>query len=218
MSRRELSRLVSALAQEIRNPLTSIRGLADALPEPDADEPFPSRLAALGTESVRRIEAALERLERLTAFPPPEPDDVDVCALLEEVLDKRRGRIHERRLLVLEELDRGRPRAHCDPEQLRFALEAVLDAALALVPERGHVYLASKRNAVGLRGGPSVRVLLRFRGPQLGGPVHERMELAAAGNSLDVAVAEIVIRAQRGTLTLDTSDRSETLLIIDLPG
>ncbi|MDJ0848995.1 MAG: histidine kinase dimerization/phospho-acceptor domain-containing protein [Myxococcota bacterium] len=216
-SRRELDRLVSALAQEVRNPLTSIRGLAEALPDRDADEEFRGRLAALTTESVMRIEGALERLERLTSFAPPEPADVDVCALLEEVLDKRRGRIHERRLLVLEELDRGRPRAHCDPEQLRFALEAVLDAALQLVPERGHVYLASKRNAVGLRGGPSVRVLLRYRGPQLGGPAPERSDLAAAGNSLDVAVAEIVIRAQRGTLTVDASDRSETLLIIDLP-
>ena len=217
-SPRELTRLVAALGHEIRNPLTSIRGLAEVLPDRDADEEFRSQLAALTTESVVRIEGALERLERLTSFPPPEPADVDVCALLEEVLDKRRGRIHERRLLVLEELDRGRPRAHCDPEQLRFSLEAVLDAALQLVPERGHVYLASKRNAVGLRGGPSVRVLLRFRGPQLGGPPPERSDLAAAGNSLDVAVAEIVIRAQRGTLTVDTSDRSETLLIIDLPG
>ena len=99
-------------------------------------------------------------------FPRPSLAPVDVSRLLEELLDERRKAIHERRLLVLEELDRSQPRALCDPEQLRFAFEALLDKSLELVPERGDVYLASKRHASGLRGEPSIRVLLRFRGPE----------------------------------------------------
>lgn len=221
----ELARLAAALGHEVRNPLSAVRALAELLPERHADPEFRARFESLAGQGLARVEEALERLDRLAAFPPPVPQPIDVGGLLEEVLDKRRGRIHERRLLVLEELDRGRPRALCDPEQLRFVFEALLDAAIGLVPERGHVYLASKRNTTGLRGGPSVRVLLRYRGPQLGpegeapalGSSAQHPELSPAANALDVAVSEIVVRAQGGTLTLDTSDRNETVLVVDLP-
>jgi signal transduction histidine kinase len=205
------------LGHDLRNPLTAVRALAELLPDQYADPDFRARFATLVGEGLTRVEEALERLDRLAAFPPPMRQAIDVGGLLEEVLDKRRGRIHERRLLVLEELDRARPRALADPEQLRFVFEALLDAAIGLVPERGHVYVASKRNSSGLRGGPSVRVLLRYRGPQVGPTGPQRTDLAPAANALDVALAEIVTRAQGGTLTLDTSDHSETVIIVDLP-
>jgi DNA-binding NtrC family response regulator len=213
----QLTRLVAAVGHELRNPLTAVRALAELLPEHYAEPEFRARFARVAGEGLNRVEDALDHLDRLAAFAAPEREPIDVGGLLEEVLDKRRGRIHERRLLVLEELDRARPRALCDPEQLRFAFEALLDAAIDLVPERGHVYLASKRNTAGLGGGPSVRVLLRFRGPQVGpvGPQHTQLEPAA--NALDVALAEIAVSAQGGTLTVDTSDRSETVIVVDLP-
>jgi len=213
----ELTRLAAAVGHELRNPLTAVRALAELLPDNHADPEFRARFAELAGEGLSRVDEALERLDRLAAFSAPEGKAIDVGGLLEEVLDKRRGRIHERRLLVLEELDRGRPRAQADPEQLRFVFEALLDAAIGLVPERGHVYIASKRNTSGLRGGPSVRVLLRYRGPQMGPAGPQRADLAPAANALDVAVAEIVVRAQGGTLTLDTSDSTETVIVVDLP-
>ena len=164
-----------------------------------------------------RVDDVLVRLDRLASFPPPQPRPVDVVHLLEEVLDKRRKAIHERRLLVLEELDRSQPRAICDPEQLRFAFEALLDKSLELVPARGDLYLASKRHASGLRGEPSIRVLLRYRGPEAtaGGP--QLPEVSPAANALEFAIAELLIRAQGGSLALDTSDRNETVIVLDLP-
>lgn len=212
-----LMRLASAVGHELRNPLTAVRALAELLPERHADPEFRERFAGLAGAGLARVEAALDRLDRMASFSVPQRQSIDVGGLLEEVLDKRRGRIHERRLLVLEELDRGRPRALCDPEQLRFVFEALLDAAIHLVPERGHIYIASKRNLDALAGGPSVRVLLRYRGPQVGLTGPQRTDLAPAANALDVALAEIVVGAQGGTLTLDTSDRSETVIVVDLP-
>jgi hypothetical protein len=137
--------------------------------------------------------------------------------LLKEVLDKRRKAIHERRLLVLEELDRSQPQALCDPEQLRFAFEALLDKSLELVPARGDLYLASKRHASGLRGEPSIRVLLRYRGPEAAAGAPQLPEVSPAANALEFVIAELLIRAQGGSLALDTSDRNETVIVLDLP-
>jgi hypothetical protein len=62
-----------------------------------------------------------------------------------------------------------------------------------------------------------VRVLLRFRGPQIGPVGAQHTHLEPAANALDVALAEIALRAQGGTLTVDTSDRNETVIVVDLP-
>jgi DNA-binding NtrC family response regulator len=213
-----LRRLAAAVAHEVRNPLTAVRAFAELLPERHADPDFRERFARLASENMARVDDVLGRLDRLAAFPPPQPRPVDVGRLLEEVLDRRRKAIHERRLLVLEELDRSQPRALCDPEQLRFAFEALIDKSLDLVPARGDLYLASKRHASGLRGEPSIRVLLRHRGPgaaAAGAP--QLPDVSPAANALEFAIAELLIRNQGGTLALDTSDRNETVIVIDLP-
>lgn len=220
---RSLQRLAAAVGHELRNPLTAVRTFAELLPERYDDPDFRSHFARLTAEGLGRVEEIVGRLERLAALPPPERQAVDVGGLLEEVLEQRRAAIHRRRLVVLEELDRSRPTALCDPEQLRFAFEALLDKSLELVPERGDVYLASRRLDPGLAGGPCVRVLLRYRGPATpgagrpGGPGTPAGELSPAANALEFAIAEMVVRAQGGSLALDTSDSSETVLVLDLP-
>jgi hypothetical protein len=214
-----LQRLAAAVGHEVRNPLTAVRTFAELLPERFDDADFRGHFSRMADESLGRVETVLERLEQLAAFPEPERRAVDVGALLREVLEKRRATIHGRRLVVLEELDRSNPTALCDPEQLRFAFEALIDKSLELVPERGDVYLASRRHEAGLRGEPSVRILLRYRGSesQASETAAAAAELSPAANALSFALADIVVRAQGGTLALDTSDRSETVVVVDLP-
>ena len=212
-----LRKLAAAMAHELRNPLTAVRTFAELLPERHADPDFREHFARLVSENMARVDDVLVRLDRLASFPPPQPRPVDVGHLLEEVLDKRRQVIHGRRLLVLEELDRSQPQALCDPEQLRFAFEALLDKSLELVPARGDLYLASKRHASGLRGKPSIRVLLRYRGPEAAAGAPQLPEVSPAANALEFAIAELLIRAQGGSLALDTSDRNETVIVLDLP-
>jgi signal transduction histidine kinase len=217
-SGRSLQRLAAAVGHEVRNPLTAVRTFTELLPERFDDPDFRSHFARLAEQSLGQVEQVLGRLEQLATFPAPERRPVDVGALLREVLDKRRSTIHERRLVVLEELDRTDPTALSDPDQLRFAIESLIDGSLALVPERGDVYLASRRHDSGLRGEPSVRVLLRYRGPDE--PRHGSVpvgDVSPAANSLAFALADIVVRAQGGTLALDTSDSNETVLVLDLP-
>lgn len=211
-----LRRLAAAVGHELRNPLTAIRTFSALLPERHADPEFRVEFARLVGENLVRAEEVVARLERLAELGEPRPEAVELTALLEETLDKRRERIRARRLVVLEELDPARPTVRCDPRQLRLALDAVLDKTLSVVPERGDVYLASRRLETGLRGGPCVRVLLRFRGPHAR---HGDMmpDVAPAANALDYAIADLLLRAQGGSLTLDASDRGETVVLIDLP-
>jgi signal transduction histidine kinase len=199
----------------VRNPLTAIRTFAELLPERYGDREFRTRFARHVTQGVERVDHVVDALGRLAALGPPDRKPVDVSALLESVLDTRRQLIRERNLLVLKELDPSRPIALCDPEQLRFAFEVMLDRALEMLPDRGDLYLASRRHPTGLRGGPAVRVLLRLQMPGRAAPPGEG--LSPAENSLGFAIAEAVARAQGGSVAIGAGDPAETVVLMDLP-
>lgn len=212
----DLRKLAAAFGHELRDPLTVLRSFAALLPDRYADPDFRRSFGDLVTANVARASEIAERLEALGDLPPPEAHPTDVAVLLLAALEQRRPRIRARHLVVLEELDPLGAQARCDPEQLRLALEALLDAVLDLVPEHGDVYLASRRHEAGLRGGPCIRVLVRYRGPDTRGG-ETLSEVSPAANALGFAVADLLVRAQDGTLTLDSGERGETLLLLDLP-
>ena len=208
-----LRRLANALIHQVRNPLATIRTFADLLPDRFDDPEFRARFPEMVREDVGRIHGLLARLEQLAALDAPMRDKVDVSALLEALLEERREAFRSRHLLVLKELDSNRPTALADPAQLRLAFEALFDKALALVPERGDLYIASRRHEGGGSSQPSVRVLLRFHDPSAGGSD----ALGPLQHSIELLVAELIVRAQGGRFTLGASEAEERVLVVDLP-
>ncbi len=216
-------RLIGAVAHEIRNPLVSIRTLAELLPERFEDEEFRTRFSELVGSDIRRIEQVVNQLQDMTgansAGAGRQP--VDVAGLLDALLDERQDQIQSRHVLVLKELDRAQPFAMGDPQRLHGAFRGMIHRALALVPERGDVYVASKHHPSGLRGEPSVRILLRF---QTGSPpprseIVDGVEIEGVSESevaLEFVAADAAIRDQGGTFSMDTTDSQETVIVIDL--
>lgn len=209
--------LVAAIAHEMRNPLSTIRTFAELLPSQYDDPEFRSRFAELVGQDAHRIGAVIQRLTELAALEQPEITAVDISALLEELLSERTETIRRRELLVLKELDEQHGSAIGDAGQLRFALESLIDQSLDLAPAGGDVFIASRHHPTGLRGGPAVRVLVRF-GNHDGSPSGPRVPgTSAAENALEYAIAAVVIRAQGGTFTIDAGKGNETVLLLDIP-
>ena len=208
-----LRRLANALIHQVRNPLATIRTFADLLPERFDDPDFRARFPEMVREDVGRIHGLLARLEQLASLDAPRRDKVDVSEMIGDLLEERREAFRERHHLVLKELDSSRPTALADAAQLRLAFEALFDKALAIVPERGDLYIASRRHEGGGSSGPSVRVLLRFHDPSAGGAD----ALGPLQNSIELLIAELIVRAQGGRLTLGASEAEERVLVVDLP-
>jgi len=213
----DLRRFAGAVAHEVRNPLSSIRSFAELLPQQYRDSEFRTRFAEIVSQDVLRIEEVVERLNRLAQLEPPRREDIDIAALLATLLEERRDAIHRRRLLVLRELDAHQPLATGDGDQLRFAFEALLNKSLELVPERGNIYFASKHHGSGLRGRASVRVLVRFHGPERDGPTVRIPDASPAENALEFAIADAIVRAHGGVLAIDSGEGDETVIVLDLP-
>ncbi len=214
---RAIQPLVAAIAHEMRNPLSTIRTFAELLPSRYDDPEFRSRFSELVGQDTHRIEAVIQRLTELASLEAPEIEAVDLSTLLEELLSKRTERMRDRNLLVLKELDEQHTTAIGDAGQLRLALESLIDKSLDLAPEGGDVFIASRHHPAGLRGGPAVRVLVRFGNHDSSQTGTRIPGTSPAENALDYAIAAAIIRAQGGTFAIDPGEGHETVLLIDIP-
>jgi DNA-binding NtrC family response regulator len=210
-------RFLGAVAHELRNPLVPIRTMADLLPERFSDPEFRRLFSERVGGDVGRIEATLDRLGEFAALPPPESGTVDLAALLDRLLEEHREEIQRRGLLVLKELDRSQPLARGDATHLELALRSLLDKTLELVPEGGDLYLASKHHGAGLRGKPSVRVLIRYHSPTQIARQGGIEGTSLAERALEIVLADALVDAMGGQLTVDASGADETVLVLDLP-
>jgi DNA-binding NtrC family response regulator len=210
-------RLARSLSHEIRNPLVSIRTFAELLPDHFEDETFRARFTELVGRDVNHISDVLSRLSSVAERENPVAEPLDVSALIEHLLEERRERIANGRLLVLRELEREAPIALVDGPGLRVALAGLLDRALESLPERGDLFVATRRLQHGPDGEPRLRVLLRHHNPPRGGENQDVLaELDPVQNVLEYVLAETIIEAAGGTLTIDSSDARETLILLDL--
>jgi len=217
-------RLARSLSHEIRNPLVSIRTFTELLDEHFDDAEFRDRFRELVGRDVAHIDEVVGRLSSAAAPEKIESMPVDVSALLERLLDDRRDSIGERRLLVLRELERDAPVAWADPTGLEVALAGLLDRALASLPERGDLFVATRRIDRAADGRPRLRILLRHHDPErrgaaeLGaGDTSGLADVGAAANVLEYVLAETIVEASGGQLTVDATDGAETLILVDLP-
>jgi signal transduction histidine kinase len=209
--------LAAAIAHEMRNPLSTIRTFAELLPSRYDDPEFRSRFAELVGQDTHRIEAVIRRLSELAALEQPVTTAVDISALLEELLSERTETVRNRQLLVLKELDEQHTAAMGDAGQLRFALESLIDKSLDLAPGGGDVFIASRHHPASLRGGPAVRVLVRFGKHDSSPAAPHAPGTSPAENALEYAIAAAIIRAQGGTFTIDPGEGHETVLLVDIP-
>ena len=207
--------LARALSHELGNPMVSLRTFLQLLPERYDDPTFRDDFRFQVERDLERVEERLHRLADFGGLGDPEgapPAQVDVCALVEELLNARRDSINARSLLVLRELEDERPNALGHPERLRFAFAALLDGALEAAPNGADLYVACRHHPRGLGDRPAMRILVRFH--------TDRAVAGLAGEDpieLGPLLAKDVIEGLGGRMSFDSTEADERVLLVDLP-
>jgi signal transduction histidine kinase len=204
----EIRRLAQVLAHELRNPLSSILTFAQLLPDRFADPEFREGFSLEVQRDAKRVSEVLERLARWGELGAPRGGRANSTELLEAILEARQASIRSRHLLVLKELETEHPEIFGDAEQLQLAFEGLIDAALASVPDRGDLYVASHYHAK--NGHSTLRVLCRC------GSGGTALTTETAFPSLGLSIAESLVAAHGGTLTLARGG-NDRVFVVDLP-
>lgn len=176
-----------------------------------------ARLAEIVETDSQRIDEVAARVSRFAGFGAPVRSVVDLSSLLDTLVESQRPDLDARHILLLRELERAQPRVVGDADQLRFGLGCLLRRALQLVKSRGDLYLASHFHPHGLRGAPSIRILLRFQAAARVMPLVSADGAALSETALDLLLGEAIVRANGGRFTLDSGTAAETVILADLP-
>ena len=211
---RELAALSGEIAHELKNPLTSIKGLSALLAEDVLPGKAAERLVVLRRE-VDRMQAILEEFLNFSRpLVPLAIETVDLRGLLEEVAEMHEGTARERNLrLVL----KAEPQPlRCDPRKLKQAIINLVQNAFDASPPEASVEIC-------VAGGESVRVSVLDRGPGVATSLGEKIfepgvTTKARGSGLGLTIARALMRQHGGDVTLVPREGGGTVATMQLPG
>jgi two-component system sensor histidine kinase PilS (NtrC family) len=225
---RAIAEMSTGIAHEIRNPLTSIRGAAQAL-RGDTARPEDSRLLAVIVRESDRLEGIIDNFLKFARHKPPVPRPGEVRPLLQDVADLLRARPDAARTAIVVEADGAVP-ARFDPDQIRqILLNLGLNALDALAEQDGERRLTfrARREEPGANApsGKPGRVWLEVVDTGAGiDPAHwprlfePFFSTKPRGTGLGLAISKRIVEAHGGEITFETGVGKGTTFRIALPG
>lgn len=221
---REREFLVS-VGHDLRTPLTTIAGYAEAIEEGRVSEDDLGRVAAvLGTESarLRRLVEDLMLLSRIEAREfGLRPEPVDLAAHLKGVLESFRERADAARVELDEQIE-SVGMVQVDPDRIAQVVGNLLENALRYTPEAGRVTLGLSAETGG------VTVSVSDTGPGIDAAdlphIWERLYVTARyrpvrpeGSGLGLSIVRELVAAMGGSASVTSAPGRGTRITVTLP-
>ncbi len=224
-SRRRERDFLMSVGHDLRTPLTTLRGYAEAL---DAGEIEPDDLARVGgvlhrqTDRLSRLVEDLTLLSRLQAREfSLRPEDVDLSAHLAGLVaaqDDRAVKLHVKLVTDLEDVGV----VEIDPDRISQIVGNLIDNALRYTPERGTVTLRLEKS------GDAVILRVTDTGPGIDkedlAHVFERLYVAQRyrpvrpeGSGLGLSIVKELVDALGGSITVDSAPGAGTIVSVGFP-
>lgn len=185
-----LGQLAAGVAHEIRNPLTSaILLLETSRKDPSAGRLTDEDLDLIVTE-LHRIEQLLQQFLDYARPPTLERTDVDVGALIEDVLNLVRGRCERQRVEVKFNTVAKVDHLDADREQLRQVFVNLILNALDVMPNRGILEILMQEGS-----NEFLEIIVADSGPGIAPDIQPRLfEPFASGKKTGLGLGLVVSR------------------------
>lgn len=214
----ELTTLGAEIAHELKNPLASVKGLAQLLARSSAtgDSKSAQRLEVLQRE-IDRMQTILEEFLNFSRpLTPLDPAQVEVGALCRDVVTLHEAMAAERGVDLNWQVEDGL-RVRGDARKITQVLINLLQNALEVAPAGTEVGLAARRQ------GRGVRFEVCDRGPGLDPGLRARMfepgvTNKESGSGLGLTVARAIATQHGGSLGLEDVPGGGCCAVLELPG
>ncbi|MCL1588371.1 MAG: HAMP domain-containing histidine kinase [Actinomycetia bacterium] len=214
-----------AVSHDLRTPLTTISGYAEALDAGDVSQEDLSRVAGIlhgQTEQLSRLVEDLMALARVDAREfTMAPETVDISQLTSGVVDGYRPRADTAGVSIDVECSEPLP-ILVDPQRLIQVLDNLLDNALRYTPEAGKISVACRGDGRG-----TATISVTNSGPGISPTdlphVFERLYVAdryraqrPAGSGLGLAIVAELVDAMGGTVSCESAPDIGTTFLVTI--
>jgi signal transduction histidine kinase len=215
--------VLGAVAHDLRTPLQSVLGFAEFLLDEQLDPRQRELAQRIATAAAQMTRLAEELLDTVSADDPPVGGPVDVVALVDELVSRRRLLAPAHGIEVREELalePGSRPRVRGDQARLQRVLDNLVGNAVKFSPADGTVTVSLALH------GDAVVIAVSDEGPgiELGEqeavfePFHRTAAAAAVpGTGLGLAIARQIVEQHGGSITLRSEPGHGATFTVRLP-
>jgi two-component system sensor histidine kinase HydH len=215
-----LGKLSAGIAHEIRNPLSSIRGLAQFVYNSfsKADE----RKEDLNTiiQEVDRLNKLVVQVLDFAKLKKPNLTSFSLNDLIRKIAELFKLEIKDKQIKFSLELSPDISQIQADEDQVRQILMNVIINAIQAIPKKGEIKIKTEKAL--LKGEPAIKLIIEDSGigipekdfTQIFDPFFSTKE---KGSGLGLSIAYKLIEAHRGEIKVESKEGEGTKFVIFLP-
>lgn len=215
-----LGQLLTGVVHDLKNPLIAVLGYVTLLQEDKKDKEIQNMLAAVQ----RQGEHCLKIVQDLLIFARQQKmkfSTVNVCALLDEVLDSLSLGTPQKRISAIRDYPAPPPLIQADPDQLRrIFLNLIMNAWEALEEKNGNRQLTVEV----LKLDKSIQVIFRDNGPGISRENLKKIfdpffttKKEGQGTGLGLSICYGIIRKHGGKITVRSEESKGASFTVHLP-
>jgi signal transduction histidine kinase len=216
-----VGKLAASVAHEIRNPLTAIKMWLFTIREAADGNAELDRKLGIIAEEVERLESIVRNLLEFSRPPALDTRPHSIAEMIEQTLVLISPRLAERRIHVLQPMEKGLPPVIADASQFRQVLLNLFENAIDAMPEGGEIRVSTTAETDA--GGQSMEVVrVRDTGHGMPPDVQRRVfepffTTKELGTGLGLCIAARVMARHGGALVLESSTEKGTCFAVWVP-
>ncbi|OAH55953.1 MULTISPECIES: PAS domain-containing sensor histidine kinase [Bacillaceae] len=210
-----LGQLAAGIAHEIRNPLTTVKGLIQLLAQESNDNNFYNKIILKELDQVESI--VTEFLMLANPYEEIKFAHHNINEVLTEIIQFMWPEALLHKVEMNTTLGDSLPLVYCEPKQIKQVMINVFKNAIEAMPSGGSMYITT---SLLLDGSVAIEVRDEGRGipkemiGRLGEPFYSNKE---RGTGLGLMVSYKIIENHRGTIQIDSDNGNGTNIKIILP-
>jgi two-component system NtrC family sensor kinase len=216
-----IGQMISGVAHELNNPLTTIMGYAQLLQVSDADESIKEDLQIIYNDAMR-AQRIVQNLLTFARQKKPQRSPVDINEIIERTLALRSYQLKMDNVEVVTELVENLPWTMADDYQLQQVfLNIINNAHQAMVHEKGESILTIRS---GLLDNDTIRVSFTDTGPGIPSDILDKVfdpffttKDVGTGTGLGLSVSHGIIQEHGGRIWAESQPGQGAAFFIELP-
>ena len=208
--------IAGSVAQELKNPASSIRALCDQIISPEHDKTDAARYASMISKEAERIDRTIQQILIFAEAKKTERKPLDANALMGKVVDSMKNVAQIAQTTIEWRPASGLPQISADREQLGKAFSNILLSSINAVGTGGTIEITTDRGEEG------IVVEIRDQGPGIPKKVEGRVSnpFISAKNresGLSLAAALKIVEDHDGSIILENDPGRGVKFTIHLP-